>query len=290
MADRINPIFVLGAPLCGTSTLVSILNAHPHAFVMSEVDFGLAVNKSHPNEEWVAWLPETEPLFGTANVANSLIRCGELLETKSFPFRSVGTKLRWLSQERMESLGSAPCVYIVRDPRTWAVKNRVQDEFYPQYFPDWRVNLLPPLAAYVSRLVYAHALPNRLLLRLEDVLGAPDAAVARLAKFLGLEDGESRMREWWRWTDWPDGHPKSVGGVHQDHASAIKPPSALDTRVEITTHPAWDTLLQLYYMYADNEPVSETDRQQALVTLQELGEGPGAKPEDLYLKIESGSM
>ena len=156
------PICVLGAPRCGTSTAVAILNFHPHVFILYEVDFGLAPHATHRNEEFVAWLPETESFFEQQNLSESLRRCGEALGKRDFPFRSVGTKLLWLDRQRLAKLEDIPCLYLVRDPRTWAVKNRIIDEFYPLHFPDWHINLVRPLTDYLSRLVCAHGLPNRL--------------------------------------------------------------------------------------------------------------------------------
>ena len=271
--------------------MVSILNAHPHAFVLYEVDFALAADATLRNEEFVAWLPETEALFGQGDdVPAALSQCAERLAGRDFFFRAIGTKLLWLDDPRLAGLGESPCVYIARDPRTWAMKNRICDEFYPQSYPNWQENLLPPLTDYVKRLVTASALPNRLIITLEDLLADSPAMVARLAAFFDLQDCEILMRDWWQWTAWPEGHPKAIGRWQQDHASATVPPKPQDTAVEIKPHPAWDVVLPLYTAYVADTPKTAEDRSQALKALSVLADGPPARPEDLYESVESHSV
>lgn len=271
--------------------MVSILNVHPHAFVLYEVDFGLDADATMRNKEFVAWLPETETLFGQGdNVAVSLIQCAQRLADHNFSYRVIGTKLLWLNDSRLAGLRDSLCVYIARDPRTWAMKNRICNEFYPLSYPAWRDNLLPPLTDYVKRLVMANALPNRLIITLEDLLADSQAVVAKLASFFSLQDCEILMRDWWQWTAWPDGDPKAIGRWQHEHVSATVPPKPQDTTVTIRPHPAWDVVLPVYSAFANDAPKTAEDCSQALAALSALADGPPARPEDLYESVESYSV
>lgn len=163
---------------------------------MYEVDFGLAADASLRNQEFVACLPETEVLFGEPEaVSSGLAECAAMLEERNFPFRAMGTKILWLDESQLSGLGGSPCLYIVCDPRTWAMKDKICKEFYPLHYPDWGNNLLPPLNDYMKRLVMVHALPNRLIITLEDLLADSQRIVAKIATSFSLEDCEPLMRE-----------------------------------------------------------------------------------------------
>lgn len=205
MAARVRPdLFVIGAPKCGTTSLWRLLRDHPRCFLCEpkEPSFFASFLRSRPVET----LRDCERLFRDADPERHAV-VGE------------ASVLDYLSDDTIEAIRryspGAKFVYMVRDPVELVVSFHAQllrngEEDLRDLGAAWDaqerrrtgrgipLGCLDPLHLQYRTVasVGTRALalrrripPDRLLiLHLDDLRGMPGPTLARLGRFLGLDD------------------------------------------------------------------------------------------------------
>src|SRR5690349_19442249 len=119
------PFVILGASKTGTSTAVAVANADRDVFCLFEADFSKAADHAR-NREVVDLLPRSAHLFQSGETfAACLTEIATQLATRGWPYERVGTKVQGIRPDVPALLGDVPVLFMVRDVRRWAVKNRI---------------------------------------------------------------------------------------------------------------------------------------------------------------------
>jgi len=263
------PFVILGASKTGTTTAVAAANSHPSVFCLFEADFSHAA-ESGRNPDLAALLPDSTSLFGRQNFAAALRRVAASLAAKGWPFERVGTKVQGIRPDLLPALGDAPVLFMVRDVRRWAVKNRVIRDVMAARTP---TNIVPFLIDYGRFFLDAFALENCRRLPLDNVLSTDLTVLPQaLAKLLDMT--QNGFERWWQKAPvWKTAPPKNYSSWIDGHTSAFLPPLLSDTNSELALHPFWDAYLPIFdkYFTAPDKAFTKSELSQDQKSLDEIG-------------------
>jgi hypothetical protein len=266
----VQPFLILGASKTGTSTAVAAANAHPAVFCLFECDFSRPAREAR-NEELSQFLPDCVPLFESQQpFAESLAAVGAALARKGWPFDWIGTKVQGIRPDLLTRIGDVPVLFMVRDVRTWAAKNRVISDVMKA---GQDTNIVPVLIAYADYFLQSFTLSTCVHLRLDDLSVGDKGALPRaLAKLLGFP--QESFAAWWEKADsWRRSQPKNYSTWVAGHASAFVPPVFSDTQSVLDRTPFWDEYLPVFdkYFSAPNGEFSAGEVAADRATLQAIG-------------------
>lgn len=240
------PFMILGATKTATSTAVAVANAHPSVFCLYECDFTQPADDGR-NLDLVTFLPGARPLFQQDQTfVQGLHALNEELVAAGWQYEQVGTKVQGIRPDIFAKIGDMPVLFMVRDIRTWAVKNRVISDVI-EATPT--TNAVPFLVAYASYFLSSFLVERCIRLQFDRLLSPDHTILPRaMADLLSLpQDG---FENWWEkapgWTSTP---PKNYSNWVQGHASAFLPPIFSDTRSTLFRHPFWDAYLPIFDKY-----------------------------------------
>ena len=229
-------------PKPGRLTAVAIANTHPSIFCLFEVDFSRD-NSFGRNKEFQLAFPESAPLFGHEQT-ESLAKLAQFLQVRGWEFDWLGTKIPGIRPE----LFAANCkiLFLVRDVRHWAVKNRIIRSIYGEH---GRSNIVPFLVAYADYLLRSYLAMECSRIRLDDVLGGDFSMFpSAVADFFQVPS--DNIKEWWRKADnWIGMPPKNYSAWVAGHKSAFMPPVYSDTAATLRPHDFWINYLPIFDKY-----------------------------------------
>jgi len=237
-------LFVVGGQSSGTSTLVGTLNAHPDIFLLYETRMNRTAVSRYGNQLLDSF-PEVRPYFrGGPDVGQPYKQLAAFLNDKlGKSYRYIGDKLITLDADG--TFGSRPyrTIFALRDIRTWLCKKQI----VKWYRTD--LDIVAPALTYLAMVCRScgHQLSYRV--PLEQLIEQHESVVDGLSGFLDL-DLRGPAAEWWLHVgDYDSGDPKGAQDWASVHPSSRRPPTTLDTTVEIKSHPFWDEFLPLFEKY-----------------------------------------
>jgi len=190
----VKPFVILGASKTGTSTAVAAANSHPSVFCLFEGDFSRPAEYGR-NSELTALLPNAAKLCGSENTfAACLERLDGDLRSNGWTFERFGTKVQGIRPDILPRLGKVSVLFLVRDVRLWAVKNRVIRDVMTARTT---TNIVPFLVSYARYYLDSFLIENCLRLPLDRVLSTDLTVLpAALAKLLALP--QAGFERWWQ--------------------------------------------------------------------------------------------
>jgi hypothetical protein len=238
---------ILGANKTGTSTATAIVNAHPRAHMLYEIDFAAPADCGR-NGQFVSAYPNTAHLFssgfGLSYVLAEVLRLNPSLSQRFD--RAFGTKVPKLVADSLND--EVATIFTIRNVRSWICKNSVIKEFLGD---DVSSDIVPLMVKYTDLLLASFTHPRTLRLRLEDLfIGGGVRWTNAIGAFLDLETFE--IENWWekRAEIW------AAGAAHSDwaafHDSAFIKPEQPDTDGAMRPHPAWNAVLPIFDKYFEN--------------------------------------
>ena len=237
---------ILGANKSGTSTACAIANVHVDVFCLYEIDFSRPASRRR-NPELVALLPESEKLFeSNCQLSITLEHLYDILVSRGYNLNFVGTKIAGLRPD-LFSETQTPTLYVVREVRNWAAKNRV---ITGQIGSKPGKNVVPAIAAYVSSFVMSFLYPHIKRVRFDDLFSDVSSMPRSIADFFKLE--KEVFVEWWNKVAWKQELPKNYSDWIEGHRSAFIPPIASDTTSKISSHEFWKKILPIFDKYYSN--------------------------------------
>jgi len=249
LSVHMKPFVVLGASKTGTSTAVAVANAHPSVFCLFECDFSRAADYAR-NRDLVAVLPRAAAFFGgTRLFVDCLSDLEKDLAANGWRFDAIGTKVQGIRPDVFAHLGDVPVLFMVRDVRLWAVKNRVLRDVMGA---DAATNIAPFLAAYARYFLDSFMIERCRRLALDQVFSA-DLTIFPAAFSKLLEIPQDGFAQWWlKAPAWKTKPPKNYSDWINGHASAFLPPVLADTQSSLAPHPFWDEFLPIFDKYFRN--------------------------------------
>jgi hypothetical protein len=240
------PFVILGASKTGTSTAVAVANAHPSVFCLFEADFSRPPDHAR-NADLACLLAEARSPFQSGkSFATCLVEIGAELATRGWRYAYIGTKVQGIRPDLLPCLGEVPVLFMVRDVRRWAVKNRILRDVIGARTA---TNIVPYLVSYARYFLDSFRVPSCIRVRLDDVLSTDTAVFPRaMAALLGLP--QSHFESWWTAAaTWKTTAPKSYSDWIDGHTSAFLPPLLNDTVSQLAKHPLWDAFLPVFDKY-----------------------------------------
>jgi hypothetical protein len=240
------PFVILGASKTGTSTAVAATNTHPSVFCLFESDFSRDPGHGR-NRDLCAVLPAAAALYGQGHpFADCLTRIHSLLEANGWAFERVGTKVQGIRPDLVPRLGDVPVLFMVRDVRLWAVKNRVLRDVMAAHAA---TDIVPHITAYARYYLDSFLIERCLRLPFDRVISRDIGMLPNaLAELLGLPP--AGFEKWWQQAGiWKQTAPKNYCAWVEGHASAFMQPLLADTRSRLAHHPFWTHFLPVFDKY-----------------------------------------
>jgi hypothetical protein len=280
------PFVILGASKTGTSTAVAVANAHPSVFCLFEADFSGAADHAR-NTDLANLLPEARPLFQSDQTfAASLMEIGARLDAHGWRYERIGTKVQGIRPDLLPRLGELPVLFMVRDVRRWAVKNRILRDVIGARTA---TNIVPHLISYARYFLDSFRLAHCIRLRLDDVLST-DATVFPRAIAALLKLPQPSFEAWWNAaTAWKATAPKNYSDWIDGHTSAFLPPLLNDTISQLANHPFWDAFLPVFdkYFQASERTFTSAEIMRDQHHLDELSSRFTMRLEEGFTRFES---
>lgn len=280
------PFVILGASKTGTSTAVAVANAHPFAFCLFEADFSAAADHAR-NADLVRLLSEARPLFQSEKPFSvSLTEIGAQLAAHGWRYERIGTKVQGIRPDLLPRLGELSVLFMVRDVRRWAVKNRILRDVIGARTA---TNIVPHLVSYARYFLDSFRLAHCMRLRLDDVLST-DATVFPRAMATVLKLPQPSFESWWTAaTAWKTTAPKNYSDWIDGHTSAFLPPLLNDTISQLATHPFWDAFLPVFdkYFQAPEKTFASAEINRDQQHLDELSSRFSLRLEEGFTRFES---
>lgn len=240
------PFVILGATKTGTSTSVAVANTHPSVFCLFECDFTRPFDSGR-NADLTQFLPTTKRLFmSDMPFSDGLRQIDEALDSHGLSFEWIGTKVPKIRPDLLHKVEDIPVLFMMRDVRTWAVKNRVITDVLRA---KQDTNIVPPLVSFASYYLSAFLIENCIRLPLEKTF-EPTAIVFPDAFSRLLNEPRELFEKWWiRASSWKKTPPKNYSSWVDGHYSAFLPPFVNDTKSSLKRHPFWDEFLPVFDKY-----------------------------------------
>ena len=280
------PFIILGASKTGTSTAVAVANAHPSVFCLFECDFSQSPDHAR-NAELTALLPAARPLFQSGKpCAICLLEIGAQFAARGWAYERIGTKVQGIRQDLLPHLGDAPVLFMIRDVRRWAVKNRIlRDVIGARTATD----IVPFLTSYAHYFLESFRLARCVRLPLDHVLST-DTTVFPKAMASLLKLPQSGFESWWTAAaDWKKAAPKNYSDWTDGHTSAFVPPLLNDTISQLAKHAFWDTFLPVFdkYFQAPGKTFAAAEITRDQQHLAEIGNRFTMRLEEGFERFES---
>lgn len=236
---------ILGATKTGTSTAVAVANTHPSVFCLYECDFSRPWDSGR-NADITRLLPATKKLFQNSTFSDGFCQIDKELRYRDWCFEWIGTKVPQIRPDLLIKIADLPVLFMVRDVRTWAVKNRIITEILQA---SRQTNIVPYLAAFASYYLSSFLIANCIRLPLETTF-EPSSTVFPDALSRLLDQPRKPFEQWWdKSVAWKKTAPKNYSDWVEGHVSAFIPPFVSDTKSKLNQHPFWTEFLPLFDKY-----------------------------------------
>jgi hypothetical protein len=283
---NLKPLFIQGPQKSGTSTLVGILNTHPEILLLYETRMDQG-NITKYGNQLLEKIPDVRKYFRVASdISDPYLDLGEHL-MRSFPdlnYRYVGDKLISLNPQETWNKNLNKTIYTIRDIRTWLAKEQIVRYFRTD------LDIVSPSIDYLRYLMGSCLHPDRIHIKLEDILNDDQGVITRLSDFLDL-DLSSHAGEWWKTIGkYDQNDPKSYTRWFDGHQSSRIKPGKPDTVVELSPNPFWQNYLPLfdkYFQRCQQGNIQPDEIQADLGLLNEIQQYSPIKLIDAYQNIDT---
>ena len=243
------PFVILGASKTGTSTAVAVATAHPSVFCLFECDFTQPLSYGR-NKEIPGLLPEIAESWGlNRNFAENLALVATQLADRGWNFTHVGTKVQGIKPAILPHIEDIPVLFMIRDVRHWAAKNRVLRNVMAAR---GSTDIVPHIIAYTHSFLDSFLISRCQRFAIDRIF-VSDLSVfpQSMSAFLGLP--QNAFEKWWETAEsWKKTAPKNYSNWVDGHVSAFIPPMLMDTESVLAEHPFWKNFLPVFDKYFHN--------------------------------------
>lgn len=279
-------LFIQGPEKTATSLITGILNCHPEIFILFENYLAQATITKYGNQVLERY-PDARHFYRfEEDYAKPVNDFFSYLREKEpdYNFKIAGTKINDLDPNVTQTGAAHKVIFTMRDLKSWLVKESV----IKRYRTD--LDVVIPAMAYLRFVVGSAKYNHAFRLRMEDLIQENDKMLSVLSAYLGLSL-QPHANNWWeKIGNRDEASPKSVFKLdHVHHSSRVKP-GKLDTNVEITDHPFWDSvdsIFQKYFKESGTPDFEKEEIEKDLNSIEELKKFAPLPFEKCYSHVQS---